>query len=576
MNLIIALLLSVATITHAESFVSGQILVAHKPGVTEKVFHDVVSQHGGKKVNRLGQSNIHVVTLKNRGQERSVVARLSKNPNIKFAELDRVVEPTFIPTDPYYLNSWHLPNIGADFAWDISQGENIVIAILDSGVDPNHPDLSSKLVSGWNYYSNNADTSDVYGHGTKVAGAAAAITNNLVGVAGVAGQAKIMPIRVSGADGMGSWSAITSGIIHAADNGAKVANLSFLGVSSSSSVVNAAQYMKNKGGLVVVSGGNTGVLESFPVTTSMIYVSATDSNNNRTSWSSYGNYMSLAAPGASIWTTTNGGGYGAVSGTSFSSPITAGVIALMMATNPNLKNTNIEQILFSTALDLGAAGWDQYYGYGRVDANQAVKEAKSFITYQDTTPPTVNLKTPVSGQTISGLILVDVTASDNVAIERVDVKLNGSTIMSDPTSPFQFAWDTTNVPNGSAILSAVAFDTSGNTATSQVSVTISNGAVSVPRDTTAPIVQIVKPVEGNVSGKVQVMTEATDDSGSANVTQTLFIDGSQVASVRGGQLAYTWNTSPKKIVKGQHVIRVDTRDVVGNKSSQSVTVNLIK
>lgn len=578
MNLIIIALslLSATATTYAEPFVSGRVLVAHKSGVTEKVFHNIVSEHGAQKAHRLGQSNIHVVTLKNKGQERSIVARLSRNPNIEFAELDRIVGPAYIPTDPYYPNAWHLPKIGAPFAWDASQGNGITIAILDSGVDPNHPDLSSKIVPGWNFYENNSNTSDVYGHGTKVAGAAAAITNNLAGVAGVAGQARIMPIRVSGTDGYATWSAISSGLIYAADHGAKVANLSFLGLTDSSSTRSAAQYMKNKGGLVVVSGGNTGALQAYAVTTSMIAVAATDANDTRASWSSYGNYISLAAPGAGIWTTTNGGGYGSASGTSFSSPVTAGVVALMMAANPNVKNMDIEQILFSSAVDLGPVGRDQYYGYGRVDADKAVRETKSFVTYQDTTPPIVSMKSPTSGQTVSGSILVDVAAADNVAVERVDVKLNGSTIMSDPTSPFQFSWDTTNVPNGSAILSATALDTSGNTATSQVAVNVSNGTISVPKDTTAPSVSIVTPVAGNVSGKVQITTEATDDSGAANVTQTLLIDGSQVASVRGGQLAYTWNTSPKRIQAGQHVIQVYAKDATGNQSSQSVTVNLIK
>ena len=141
---------------------------------------------------------------------------------------------------------------------------------------------------GWNFYDNNSDTSDVVGHGTAVAGTAAAATNNSLGVASVAGAARIMPIRISDTTGSAFYSTIAQGITFAADKQVRVANVSFLGLAKSASVISAAQYMKSKGGLVVVAAGNNGIDEAITPTTSMIPVSATDSNDARASWSSVG------------------------------------------------------------------------------------------------------------------------------------------------------------------------------------------------------------------------------------------------------------------------------------------------
>ena len=197
---------------------------------------------------------------------------------IRDAERDMLLKPEATADDPYYASAWHLTKIGAPTAWDVTQGENVTIAILDSGVDATHPDLASRLVPGWNFYDNNSNTSDVYGHGTQVAGAAAAASNNALGVASVAGMARIMPIRVTDTAGMGSLSQMASGITWAADRGARVANLSFAAAGGYATVQNAAQYMKKKGGLVVTAAGNTGTAQTFAAHASTIVVSGTTSS----------------------------------------------------------------------------------------------------------------------------------------------------------------------------------------------------------------------------------------------------------------------------------------------------------
>jgi hypothetical protein len=555
----------------------GRILVMPRAGLPEKELAKALGEHGGKG-RKIGQSNLYIVDLPGNASEKAVAARLAHHPAFKFAEIDQEVEPAFIPNDPYYGSAWHLPKIGAPSAWDSSLGSGVTIAILDSGIDPNHPDLSLQLVPGWNFYENNSNTSDVYGHGTKVAGSAAAMANNAQGVAGVAAQAKIMPVRVSSSTGMGSWGAIAAGITYAADHGAKVANASFLGLTDSASVRYAAQYMKNKGGLVIVAAGNTGALQNYAATTSMIVAAATDGNDNRASWSSYGNYVSLAAPGAGIWTTTWGGGYGAVSGTSFSSPITAGVVALMMAAKPVLPNTQIESLLYSTAVDLGTAGRDPYYGYGRVDAARAVQAAAAAVGAGDTQAPAISITSPAGGSTVTGLVGVNVAASDNVGVTRVELRVNSTTVAVDTAAPFAFTWDSAGVPNGMVNLVAYAFDAAGNSkASTAVSVNVANGTTTVIKDTAAPQVKIVNPVAGNVSGNnVPISVNASDDSGASGITHMLYIDGTLKATGKGSTLGYNWNIRNGNVAAGAHTVQVVAKDEAGNSASSSVTVTVVK
>lgn len=557
------------------AWAKGRVLVVPRAGLTEKELGKILSEHGGKG-RKLGQSELYIVDLPTHGSEKAVAARLHHHPAFKFAEIDEMVLPDLIPNDPYYGSAWHLPKIGASIAWDKSQGAGVTVAVLDSGVDSAHPDLASKLVPGWNFYDNNANTSDVYGHGTKVAGSAAAASNNHTGIAAVAGQSRIMPIRVTNLSGGGYWSTISQGLVHAADNGARVANVSFLGVTSSLTVQNAAQYMKNKGGLVIVSGGNTGTQQNYPSTTTMIPVAGTNSKDVRASWSSYGNYIAMAAPGEGIWSTIRGGGYGAVSGTSFSSPVTAGVVALMMSVAPKLQNTKIESLLFSTAVDLGAAGRDPYYGYGRVDAARAVQATVAAVPVADTLAPSAAISSPISGKTVTGLVPVSVNATDNIAVTRVELKVNSTTVAIDNTAPFAFSWNSVSVPNGTRSLVAYAFDAAGNAkASAPVAVNVANGIATIAKDTTVPTVKIINPVAGNVSGNdVTVSLNATDDRGGAGITQTLYIDGAQKASGSGSTLGYNWDI--RKVGAGRHLIQAVARDTAGNVSSSSVIVTVVK
>jgi thermitase len=559
----------------SNDFAPTRILIEPRAGLSTESLTTILSPHGGKG-HKVGQSNLYIVDLPSGASARAVVAQLSAHPHIKYAELDHRVKSSFAPTDPYYGSEWHLPKVGAPSAWDTTQGAGITIAILDSGVDAAHPDLSPNLVAGYNFYSNNSDTTDACGHGTAVAGVAAAAINNGTGVAGVAGQSKLMPIRVAYFDTTQNgcyayYSTIVSGLTYAADHGARVANVSYGGLAASLTVQSAAQYMKGKGGLVFVSAGNDGVDANIAPTTSMIPVSATDTNDALASWSTYGAFVAMSAPGAGIWTTSKGGIYQAWTGTSFSSPLTAGVAALMMSANPALDGTKIESLMYASAVDLGTAGRDPYYGYGRVDASASVKAAVAATSTIDRQAPTAAITAPTAFSSISGLVPINVSATDNVGVARIELLVNGTTVAVDSGAPFGFSWNSSGVANGMADLVAVAYDAAGNfTASSTVSVNVANATPLVKVDTTPPVVAIANPVPGMVNGTVSVFLNATDNSGAAGITQQLFIDGVLKAKGTGGTLGYNWNT--RKIASGIHTLKAVATDAAGNASSASVQV----
>lgn len=566
-----AMLACMPAAAQSETFAAGRILVMPRAGLADGALARILAEHGAGQARRVGRSELRIVDLP-AGREAALVDRLSRHPHIKFAELDRLVRPDGTTNDPYLGSQWHIGKIGASTAWDQAQGSGVTIAVLDTGVDSAHLDLAPRLVAGWNFFNNTSDTSDAYNHGTGVAGSAAAAMNNAIGVAGVSGQTKIMPIRISDASGYGSWSAMAQGLTYAADRGVRVANISFSSAATSSSVLSAAQYMKNKGGLVFVSAGNTGATSTASPTTSMIVVGATDSNDARSSYSTYGSVLSLAAPGNGIYTTTKGGGYVSENGTSFAAPVAAGVAALVMSANPALSSSQVENILFTTAVDLGSAGRDVYFGYGRVDAARAVQLALSSVGVAptDTQAPTASVTNPLAYATVSGLVPVSLTAVDNVGVTKVELRVGGQTVATDTVSPFGFSWDSKTVANGSASLSVVAYDAAGN-AGSSAAVTV-NVANNVVVDTTAPVVAILSPVNGAVipAAKVTVSASASDDSGAANVTQTLYINNKRAASATGGSLSYVWNAA--RIKAGSYTLRVDAVDKAGNKGSTSVTV----
>ena len=552
----------------AAGFVPGYILVQPRPGLPPAAFDKILGGQGGRVIGKLDDLDIYVVSLPPTASEKAVAHALAQHPHIKFAEPDALVPVSYVPNDTYYTSEWHLQTIGAPTAWNVATGSGVTVAILDSGIDASHADLAPQLVPGWNFYDNNSNTADVYGHGTKVAGVVAALGNNSMGVAGVAFNARLMPIRVTDTSGYASISALASGLTYAADHGARVANMSFA-VQSYSSVISAAQYFMNKGGVVMNSAGNYGTLDSTAPSNALVSVSATTSSDTLASWSSYGPYVDVSAPGASIWTTTMGGGYGAVSGTSFSSPLTAGVAALVMSANPSLAPSQVVSVLESSAVDLGSTGYDNAFGYGRVSASNAVAAASKTST-ADSQAPSVAISSPTGGS-VSGLVAVNVSASDNVGVTRVELTVNGTVLASDSTSPYAFSWDASGLAGTSATLVARAYDAAGNVGTSKaVAVTVSSVLTA---DSTPPTVSIAQPASTSspVSGTVTVSVNASDNVG---VTRVEFlVNGNVVATDTASPYTFSWDTSA--LAGTAPSISARAYDAAGNVgTSQPVSVSV--
>ncbi|MDB4409296.1 S8 family serine peptidase [Gammaproteobacteria bacterium] len=568
--LVVILSLSVSSVIAAPpEWVEGQLIVKPKAGLSDAQFEKILSKSKGQSVKHLKQIKTHVIKVPPQALE-AVMRALSNNPNIDYVEKDMLVAPDAItPDDPSYSSQWHLPKIQAPDAWESSTGSGITVAILDTGVESGHPDLVSNLVPGWNVASNNSDTSPVMSHGTRVAGVVAASSNNSTGVASIAWNAKIMPIRISNeSNGQASWSVMAEGFLWAADHGADVANMSY-GLSTNSSTINsAAQYLRSKGGLAVVAAGNDNMDRGFSDNPYLITVAATTSSDARASFSNFGANIDVAAPGSSIYTTNTGGGYRSASGTSYASPATAGVVALIMAANSSLSPDDVEGILESSAVDLGNTGWDPLFGHGRVNARNAVLMATQ-ASNSDTQAPAVNIMSPGYNATVSGNVLVDIGASDNTGVSEVVLYANGQVVGTDRTAPYQFSWDSTGVADGNATLTAYAYDAANNTGISSgVTVNVDNLPDNV--DTTAPTVSIASPAASSnvISGTVKITVNASDDTGVTDVA--LYVNG-QIAGT-DSTAPYEFNWDSTRVADGEVTFDAYAYDAANNKGTSSSVV----
>lgn len=461
---------------------SVRLLIQPRASTSPDKFHQVMHRHQLVQERTIRGIGVAVTKVPEHAAER-IRSALARNPHIRFVEADRPLELSEThANDAYYSDAWHLTKVGAPLAWDRSFGNGVTVALLDTGVNASHADLSGKVLSGWNSANNSGDTSDVNGHGTSVAGVVGAASNNGIGVTSITWNSMILPVRVTNsADGSAYISDIAEGLIWAADQGADVSNISYP-VTGSSTLDNAAKYMQDKGGVVVVAAGNSGSQNNHADSPYVISVAATDSSDNTTSWASYGRYVDVSAPGEGIYTTRKGGGYGRGSGTSFASPLTAGIVALMKAANGSLTPLELERALERSAVDLGAAGYDIHYGHGRVDAAAAIRAVTNNMTASvstntttsETTAPRVNIASPDDGANVSGIVAIDPKADDDTAVERIVLLVNGRRVETDASAPFSFNWDSKAVRNGTVYLTVRAFDTYGNAKTDKIQVDVNN------------------------------------------------------------------------------------------------------
>jgi thermitase len=554
----------------ATPFVEDELLIQHKVGVPESIIDRMLSEQGAVTDDEIPQIRLRKIKVTAEALEK-VKAALARNPHVKYVENNFLAESSYIPNDSNFGSQWHLMKIMAPQGWDISTGSSgVPIAIIDSGIDPNHPDLAGKLLPGYSFLLNSTNTSDVLGHGTAVAGTAAAMSNNLFGVAGLAWNNPLMPLVVLDSSDYASYYNIAQAITYAADSGVRVMNISIGGSSSSSTLQNAVNYAWNKGAVIFASAMNNSTSTPYypAACTNVVAVSATTSSDTLASFSDFGNWIKLSAPGASILTTTRGGGYGYWQGTSFASPLAAGLAALVLSINPDLSNAQVVQLIENNADDLGTSGFDPYFGYGRINAYKTLLTATSTVPDSDTTPPSVAIVSPSSGAAISGPATVNVSATDNAEVSYVQLYINGTLYGTDNTGPYSFLWDTAEYVNGSYDLVADAYDSAGNVGiSSHVAVSVNNTVLvsSIP-----PTVKITSPANGSTVGKkVAIRAEASGNAGISRIE--LWVDSSLKKSVTSGStLSWTWNTMRES--KGAHTIVAKAYDALGNTATSSITV----
>lgn len=363
--------------------VSGQFVVKFKPGLAAAERASVAKGMGAALVDRVAALDLEVLEFPALQRNASPEAAekqlnaLKQNPNVEFAEPNFIYETTFTPNDPGYAQQWAWSKIQAPQAWDVTQGSSsAVIAIVDTGVQRNHPDLDAKIVAGYDYVDNDAAPDDGNGHGTHVAGTSAAETNNSTGGAGTCPLCKVMPVRVLDNNGSGTLANVANGITWAADNGAKVINMSLGGSGGSTTLENAVNYAWNKGVFLACAAGNENTSSpSYPAYYSNCFaVASTNSSDARSSFSNYGSWVEVAAPGEQIYSTWLNSGYNTISGTSMATPHVAGLAGLL--SSQGLTNAQIRDRICTSADDI--AGTGTYWTCGRINANSAVS---------GTTPP---------------------------------------------------------------------------------------------------------------------------------------------------------------------------------------------
>ena len=324
------------------------------------------------ELQKIGVTIIEVPEL----QVEKTLADLQADPGVEFAEIDGEVQALdIIPNDPGFPSQYGLRNIHAPQGWSISTGSTaVIIAMIDSGVDLNHPDLIGKLVPGFNFLDNSAPPQDDYGHGTHTAGIAAASSNNGLGIAGVSWGARIMPIKILDSNGNGGYENLTAAIIWATDHYAQIINISLGGTIPSSALKNAVTYAIGRGVMIVAAAGNDGSSQlRYPAWyRQVVAVGSTNSLNQRSGFSNMGKDLDLMAPGDSIYSTMPGG-YGTHSGTSMSTAFVSGLAAVLWGMPGNGSAYRVESKMERSALDLGPAGWDVQYGFGLIQMDAALK-----------------------------------------------------------------------------------------------------------------------------------------------------------------------------------------------------------
>ncbi|OGZ41615.1 MAG: hypothetical protein A3C80_00225 [Candidatus Ryanbacteria bacterium RIFCSPHIGHO2_02_FULL_45_43] len=546
-------------------------------------------------IKRKGEAWFERVSVASGEDVTGALRRFRGRSDIEYAEPNYIARAFFTPNDPYYSYQWHLDNavyggIETEQAWDIARGNGVTIAVVDTGVAYENngsfykkaPDLvNTAFTAGFDFVNNDTHPNDDNGHGTHVTGTLAQSTDNNTGVAGVAFQASIMPVKVLDSRGSGTYADVADGIRWAADNGATVVNLSLGGPTPATYLESAIRYAYEKGVTIVAASGNDGAgVVSYPAAYDdyVIAVGATRFDEARAPYSNYGSALDIVAPGGDLSVDQNGDGYGDgvlqqtfnnrpysfgyffYQGTSMATPHIAGVAALVISSGIATTPDQVRLALQSTADDLGDSGRDDMFGWGIVNAGAAL----GYTTGPADNPPSVAITSPAANATVEGTINILAAATDDNGIDKVDFYADGAPIGADTAFPYEISWNSASVADGSHALKVVAVDTVGQTAEHLIYVIVDN---------------INNPPVAN-AGPDQSLMDSNDDG-----VESVALNGSGSSDPDGGIAAYEWRegsnilgTSPiitPTFVVGIHVVTLTVVDDKGAAGSDDVTVEVL-
>jgi thermitase len=404
------------------TYANGELIVRFRTDVPNVMLASARLSASLQTIDRIETLDLELVSVEP-GKEAALISELSANPLVAYVGPNYLAHIAGEPNDPAWWRQWNMSQMDAAGAWDFTSGTNLIIAVVDTGVDLTHPELSGKLVSGYDFVHGDDEAQDDHGHGTHVAGVAAAIGNNGIGIAGLSWGARIMPLKVLDSSGDGAYFDIIQAIQYAADHGARVINLSLGGSQADPNLLAAVEYARDKGCLVVAATGNQGGALLYPAAYDVAFaVAATTDRQARPSYSNYGAGTDIAAPGgteaAGIYSLAPDGGYATMYGTSMAAPHVSGLAALIWSLSPSLSPAQVVSVIEETAVKVGTdsydnAGWNEKLGHGEIHAAAAVGRVVG--TVAPTATPT-RTRPPAATATV--------TPTATPQTETVDIPLN--------------------------------------------------------------------------------------------------------------------------------------------------------
>lgn len=334
--------------------------------------------YGVKSITTIPGIRVSVLSVPDGSTPEEMIEAYSAESNVEFAEADWVYRAAAArDTHLSRVGAPPLDRVGAPQAWEITTGSpDVHLAVLDTGIDASHPDFSGRMSAGYDFANDDPDPADDNGHGTASAGIAAAAGDDGTDVAGMDWRCTLIPLKVLDSRGLGYASDIARGLVWAADSDVDVIVLGMAGPQTDT-LDAAVAYTAHRGSLLIAPAGDDGLAEvSYPAACAGVIAVGATRGDDLAYFSNCGTELDVCAPGVSVRTTAPGGGDTVFSGTSAAAPFVAGLATLMLARNPSLSADEVAQRMFGAAHDLGDAGFDDVFGWGRIDAAATLRAAE--------------------------------------------------------------------------------------------------------------------------------------------------------------------------------------------------------